>query len=224
MYSKQHSKTDDDGNEVNLGGLKTFKELFQSPIINKLTKFITKRDFKKFDDQGLVPCYTVNNKKAYKVQEIQRWIIDELTDKHEGTKIISRFNVIKVNLKKATNIPKELTTHGDDLYEYNTYLPPCIYFLIESSQIVYVGQSSSLGLRIHAHSIEKSFDKVLYMPIDEYRLLEVERFFIETLEPKYNKEQFVTNKNLHKFKNLGYKFINKILYKEDSNGSLEKYI
>ena len=62
------------------------------------------------------------------------------------------------------------------------------------------------------------------MPIDEYRLLEVERFFIETLEPKYNKEQFVTNKNLYKFKNLGYKFINKILYKEDSNGSLEKYI
>ncbi len=214
----------EDNNEISLGGLKTFKELFQSPIIKKLTKFITKRDFKKFDDQGLVPCYTVNNKKGYKIREIERWIVDELTDKYDGIKIISRFNVVKANLKKATNIPNELTSHGDDLYEYNTFLPPCVYFLIDSSQIVYVGQSTSLGLRIHAHRTDKNFDKVLYMPIDEYRLLEVERFFIETLEPKYNKEQFVTNKNLYKFKNLGYKFINKILYKEDSNGSLEKYI
>ena len=214
----------ENSNEISLGGLKTFKELFHSPIIKKLTKFITKRDFKKFDDQGLVPCYTVNNKKGYKIREIERWIVDELTDKYDGIKIISRFNVVKANLKKATNIPNELTSHGDDLYEYNTFLPPCVYFLIDNSQIVYVGQSMSLGLRIHAHRTDKNFDKVLYMPIDEYRLLEVERFFIETLEPKYNREGFVTNKHLHKFKNLGYKFINKILYKEDSNGVLEKYI
>ena len=31
----------EDNNEISLGGLKTFKELFQSPIIKKLTKFIT---------------------------------------------------------------------------------------------------------------------------------------------------------------------------------------
>ena len=209
----------EDNNEISLGGLKTFKELFQSPIIKKLEKFITKRDFKKFDDQGLVPCYTVNNKKGYKVQEIQRWIVDELTDKHEGTKIISRFNVIKVNSKKATKIPKELTEHGDDLYEYNTYLPPCVYFLIDKSQIVYVGQSANLPARLHAHRMEKNFDRALYMPIDNGRLAEIERFFIETLTPKYNRENFMVHKS-YRFKDLGYKFINKILYKEHKNGLL----
>ena len=209
--------------EIGLGGIRTFKDLLNSPQIKKLNQFIPKRALKKFDRQGLIPCYTINNRKGYKVGEVMKWVKDELTNKHDGVKIISRFNVLKVKLDNATNVPIELTDHGDDLYEYNTYLPPCVYFLIDKSQIVYVGQSANLPARLHAHRMEKNFDRALYMPIDNGRLAEIERFFIETLTPKYNRENFMVHKS-YRFKDLGYKFINKILYKEHKNGLLEKHI
>ena len=113
----------EDNNEISLGGLKTFKELFQSPIIKKLTKFITKRDFKKFDDQGLVPCYTVNNKKGYKIREIERWIVDELTDKYDGIKIISRFNVVNVSWQ-SINFKAISVSHCS----CDIFIPPFCYF------------------------------------------------------------------------------------------------
>ena len=60
------------------------------------------------------------------------------------------------------------------------------------------------------------------MPIENNRLDEIERFFIETLDPKYNME-FKTNKN-YRYKGLKYKLINKILYREDSKGLLNKIL
>ena len=60
------------------------------------------------------------------------------------------------------------------------------------------------------------------MPIELERLDEIERFFIETLDPKYNME-CKTHKN-YRYKDLGYKIINKILYREDSKGLLNKIL
>ena len=208
--------------QITLGGLRTLDEILESPEIKAITKFISKKEFKKFDRNGFIPCYLLNTKKGYKIKEVKDWVINQLTTKYDGMKIMSSFNVYKSTLKQAIMIPKELSNHNDDLYEFNS-IPSCVYFLIDAIEIVYVGQSTNLSLRIHTHQSNKEFNKVIYMPIEEGRLNEVERFFIETLEPKYNKEDFKIRKR-YRYKGLGYKFINKVLYRENSNGQLDKIL
>ena len=210
-------------NSISLNSLKTFDELLNSAVGRMLSKFISRRQFKKFNKQNLIPCYLINGKKGYKAKEVEDWAKNQLIKKWNGAKIITNFHANNVNLEKAVDIPPEISQHSGDLYEFNLYTPPSIYFLILRGEVVYVGQSTNLSSRIEHHKTNKEFDKVLHMHIDQERLLEIERFFIEILEPKYNKEGFVQNKS-YRFKNLGYRFLNKILYKEDSNGLLKKHI
>ena len=206
----------------NFDNMKTLDEILEHSYIKNIKKFIKRREFYKYEKLGYIPCYHINNKKGYKVNEVKEWIQDQLIIAYDGIKILTKFNVIKNTAKKATNIPDELIGHNGDLYEYSM-IPSCIYFLIDSGEIVYVGQSTNLALRLNQHKNDKSFNRILYMPIESNRLDEVERFFIEILEPKYNKEPFIANK-AYRYKGLGYKFINKILYRENSKGTLEKIL
>ena len=210
-------------NSPSLGSLKTFNELLNSPGIKILSKFISKKQFKKFENQDVIPCYLINGEKAYKVKEVENWARNQLIRKWDGIKIITNFHANNVKLEKAVDVPSEILQHSGDLYEFDIYTPPSVYFLIFRGEVVYVGQTVNLSSRIEHHKTNKEFDRVLHMHIDKERLLEIERFFIEILEPKYNKEGFVQNKS-YRFKDLGYTFINKILYREDSNGLLKKHI
>jgi excinuclease UvrABC nuclease subunit len=66
---------------------------------------------------------------------------------------------------------------------------PGIYFLLNESEIVYIGQSNSVHTRIKQHLNEplKSFDSYLIIRIDSYseRILR-ERQLIATFKPYYN--------------------------------------
>ncbi len=206
---------------TNFDNMKTLDEILNNSSIKNITKFIKKRDIYKYDKLGYIPCYYIGKNKGYKVQEVAKWIREQLITSHNGSKILTNFNVTLNNAKKPTIVPEELTNHNGDLYEFSL-IPPCVYFLIDSGQIVYVGQSVNLAARLVQHKIDKEYNRVLYMPIENNRLDEIERFFIETLDPKYNME-FKTNKN-YRYKGLKYKLINKILYREDSKGLLNKIL
>ena len=206
-----------------LDNFKTLDEVLEAPAIKNIKKFIKTKEFKEFDKSGLVPHYLINNRKAYKTKEVKEWICQQLIKKFGGTKVISNFCVIQNNGEISTNIPMELNEHSGDIYEYDTHLPTCVYFLIDKTEIVYVGKSTNLATRIQQHKNAKEFDRVLYLPIEENRLDVIERYFIETLEPKYNQEGFMVNGS-YRYKSLGYKLLNKILYKENSSGLLDKII
>ena len=201
--------------------MKTLDEILESTPIKNITQFIKKKEIYKYDKLGYIPCYHVGKNKGYKIQEVSNWIKEHLITAYNGSKILTKFNVTLNTAKKPTVLPEELTNHDGDLYEYSV-VPPCVYFLIDSGQIVYVGQSVNLGGRLVQHKINKEYNRVLYMPIELERLDEIERFFIETLDPKYNME-CKTHKN-YRYKDLGYKIINKILYREDSKGLLNKIL
>jgi hypothetical protein len=64
-----------------------------------------------------------------------------------------------------------------------------IYFLWRKEQIVYVGQSRNITQRIADHIQEgkKRFDGMSYIAVEVIRLDRVERYFIETLLPQYNR-------------------------------------
>ena len=180
---------------ITLGSsLKTFEQLLECTKVKELEAFITKETFTKYDEQGLMPHYLINGVKAYKVIEILKWIKEELVEHYDGFKIVSKFYSYNDDIKKPAEIPQELIHHSQELFEFPMILPPCVYFLLEGIEIVYVGQSINVSARVSQHTQDKDFSKVLYLPIVKENLDVVERFFIERLQPKYNKERFKVNK------------------------------
>jgi len=181
--------------KISIGAsLKTFDDLMNANKIKELQPFLTKETFTKYDEQGLMPHYLINGMKAYKINEIIRWIREELVEHYDGFNIISKFYSYDDNPKKPTEIPKELIHHSQDLLELPIITPPCVYFLLDGIEIVYVGQSVNVSARTVQHTQHKDFNKVLYMPTVKENLDKVERFFIERLQPKYNREGFLVHK------------------------------
>jgi len=95
----------------------------------------------------------------------------------------------------SENVPKELKALYGKLIRYqDVFIPPCVYFLVRKNKVVYVGQSTSLPLRINWHKKDgKNFDTVYYMQVPETALLDVESNFIAQLKPFYNSEQSIQN-------------------------------
>ena len=180
---------------ISLGSsLKTFEELMECSKIKELQKFISKEIFTEYDKQRLMPHYLINGTKGYKLNEILNWIKKELVEHYDGFKIVSKFYSFNDDIKKPLEIPQEIIHHSEELFELPMVLPPCVYFLIEGVEIVYVGQSVNVSARANQHTQDKDFSKVLYLPTVKENLDKVERFFIERLQPKYNKERFKVNK------------------------------
>ncbi len=80
-----------------------------------------------------------------------------------------------------------------------TVIPPCIYFLIDGSEVVYVGQTVNLSSRTSTHYLgdacytdPKIFDRVIYLPMhnstEDWRI-EIERQLVYYFKPKYNGEK-----------------------------------
>lgn len=62
-----------------------------------------------------------------------------------------------------------------------------IYFLVDGSEIVYVGQSLNVYARIAAHK-DKKFEKVFVIKCDAENLLKIESQYIKLFTPKYNNQ------------------------------------
>lgn len=79
--------------------------------------------------------------------------------------------------------------HADDvLHGAIPAVASCgIYFLIRSGDIVYVGKTTDVFLRLSKHRRDgKVFDSYNFMPCDESDLDELERLYIEAFLPKGN--------------------------------------
>lgn len=64
-----------------------------------------------------------------------------------------------------------------------------VYLLIDSGDVVYVGQSRNLASRVSSHiqSEEKDFDSVEFHECSEDELPEIEAMLIAMMKPKYNR-------------------------------------
>ena len=61
-----------------------------------------------------------------------------------------------------------------------------VYFLIHQDRVIYVGQSVAILARIEAHRIDKTFDRVAYIPCAKELLNALESLYIHTLRPRLN--------------------------------------
>jgi hypothetical protein len=84
------------------------------------------------------------------------------------------------------NVPEILKPIGDELHKY-VHVDPCVYFLVQGAEVVYIGQSVNIGSRIHSHLKDKRFDSVYYVRVHRESLDEFEGALIRALKPCLNR-------------------------------------
>ena len=197
-YEKNENGDYDYGNfnedgtiNTTFGSLKTIEELLESTFAKNISNIMSKKDIMSYHNQKAMPFYNLNGKICYKIQEVQSWARINLLSFNKGKDLIPNFYVCGVKEQKAENIPYELSKHSNNLWELPTDLSPCVYFLIDGVDIVYVGQSKNLPQRIQDHKQTKKFTRVIYMIVSINKLDEVEQFYEKELLPKYNNAHYV---------------------------------
>jgi hypothetical protein len=80
---------------------------------------------------------------------------------------------IEAQLKELPHLAEALTTYA-------------VYFLMSGDEIVYVGQTTNLYARIGSHREAKIWDRILFLSVPRENLDATERYWIATLQPKYN--------------------------------------
>lgn len=92
----------------------------------------------------------------------------------------------------SRSVPTVLTMVRDRLCEWpGIDLPPCVYFLIDGEAVLYIGQSRNLAARLVQHSHNgRQWQRALFLPIPESELLRVEREWIRTVRPPWNRAGF----------------------------------
>ena len=93
--------------------------------------------------------------------------------------------------KPSGSLPKNVNTCVE---VERMHIGPSVYFLCQGSQVVYVGMTKCLPVRVAAHLNKrlgskdyKQFDSVHFMHVPADMLTEVESTWIDFLRPEYNK-------------------------------------
>lgn len=84
-----------------------------------------------------------------------------------------------------------LLLHQQIIEMKSPYVPvcnkPCVYFLFDRTELVYIGQSVQLLGRLQQHIQDrKIFDEVSYVFVNQKQLLFIESFYIYRHKPKHN--------------------------------------
>jgi len=61
-----------------------------------------------------------------------------------------------------------------------------IYFLVHNKEIIYIGKSHNLYLRLLQHRTYKKFDYVYVLEFESCDVCKMEKIIIQTFTPKYN--------------------------------------
>ena len=141
-------------------------------------------------DSGHLPHYVVDGNRAmYLRVETRDYIHENFVNVCRGIDFPEKLSVFVPPIQASGPMPQCLTLIASDLKEMVfSGSPSCVYFLIsESNEVVYVGQTVNLCMRIGEHTKTKEFHRVLYLPTPKSSLLSVEKEFITKLKPKLNK-------------------------------------
>jgi hypothetical protein len=66
---------------------------------------------------------------------------------------------------------------------------PGVYFLCLEIEVIYIGQSQNVYMRVFQHRLDKSFDRWYWLPVPLAELNEVEERFIRAIRPKLNMQE-----------------------------------
>jgi len=140
--------------------------------------------------QALVlPHYRIDGgEPLFHMQSLKQYVRRYLTNTCDGAPLPLELRPIVI-APIAKSVPVALAMIQDRMAEYPAMeVPPCVYFLIEHHQVLYVGQSQNLPSRLTQHEGNgKTWDRVLFMPVPPSELLRVEAEWIAALNPPLNR-------------------------------------
>jgi len=178
--------------------MKTITQLKEAKELNsKLLRIITPDQILEFAKQGLCPHYRAYNpvnksvKYLFASNEINEWFNKNYIQFVKGAMNFELKIVEFNNPKIKTNVPGQLS-QIEDLYEVDID-SLCdvsgIYFLCFNEEVIYVGQSVSIGNRVMTHKRSKvnKFNKVFFIFCPKHQLDYFESYFINLFNPKNNK-------------------------------------
>lgn len=124
----------------------------------------------------------------FHLPQLRRHIARYLTEACPGAPLPLNLRPV-VTDPVTIDVPLSLSLVKSRLAEYEP-VPACVYFLVGGQEVVYVGQSTKLPVRLQQHrEAGKSWERVLYMPLPEAELAAVESAWIRALKPPLNKRR-----------------------------------
>jgi hypothetical protein len=152
---------------------------------------------RQWTDSGHAPHYTANGTGPfYKKSEIRQWAKDNLIVRRGGFPVPRTIDVLRP-IYEAENSrcpPLAIAATQGLCFVAITAGTSGVYFLCDGDEVVYVGQSSCVALRLGTHIMEgvKKFDhnRVFFLPCPIESLNLIEQHYIETLKPRYNGGKF----------------------------------
>lgn len=137
----------------------------------------------------ILPHYRIDGgEPLFHLQSLKEYVRRYLTIAYDGAPL--PLDLRPIVFTPATKpVPISLAKIQDRIAEYPAgEMPPCVYFLIEKNQVVYIGQSRNLPSRLSQHDGDgKTWDRVLFMPLPAADLLRVEAEWIAALTPPLNR-------------------------------------
>lgn len=179
------------------GALQTISGAVESPSLASLKTAeqvaeqvrLSVRRIRELAEAKLLPHFRVDGgEPLFCPTTLKRYVRQHLTVMCEGAPLPLDLRPI-VFRPVSQPIPAALAAVQDRLSDCPSIdIPPCVYFLIDSGAVVYVGQSRHLPSRLAQHTQGgKRWERVLFMPVPESELLRVEAQWISALQPALNR-------------------------------------
>lgn len=161
---------------------------------------------------GYAPCLIIDDTTImFFKKDLMEWVKKVVCKIQMPQQIDSSVRIIVNKEASFHSIPESLLAMNGKLKTFDTVEGvPVIYFLIQNDEVVYVGQSSNLTLRVATHRDQKEFDRVLYFFHPQDLLNHTEAALIRYLKPKYNIAQSASEANDGHFSALKQLGFNKI--------------
>jgi hypothetical protein len=137
------------------------------------------------------PCAVLDDDQYFFFKkDICEWVKANLLEINDGKRIQVELKILGDVAADPMGIPEALRPLSKKLKKVTfSESGPCVYFLIEKTEVVYVGQSVNLLSRVGSHVLDKKFDHVVYLSLPEEVLADIETALIKHLKPKFNRSQ-----------------------------------
>jgi len=136
---------------------------------------------------GYVPHYQLDGKGPFfKVREVQAWVKDNLLQVLTGLPMPTKA-IICTQARPQSGVPLRLAGIGGLQYLPMPIPVSAIYFLVFRGEVVYVGQTANVAVRVAHHAASnKEFDEAWFLPMPISQLNQAEMAYIDLFTPRYN--------------------------------------
>jgi hypothetical protein len=162
-------------------------KLLTAEEASDLTKLSPER-LRELAATGLAPCVRIDGgDPLFFRTDILAWVKENVIRIQPGRRLeaplIEDLSDVAAD---AGDIPALLRPYLGALREHRGFTGASVYFLIRGREVVYVGQTQELTLRVERHRRDKHFDRVLYLRVPAQDLSRVEQAFLRALRPSLN--------------------------------------